>query len=655
LISKAEINGPSIPSASQIENKAVKYTYDINDSVTSIMYPETGSKVKGLKFEYDNNKWLTEIITVLSDSEETIREYTYDSLGQVDQIINNVDFDEDSDNQTIREHKYDAFSRPTEITYHDNKSSAGAIQESYEYSYDKNNNILTESLSNYYPSEDVDKVDQTRTYEYDLLGRLDSTEIVGKGIEDNLSSSIDYSYDAVGNMIGETKDGTVTSNTYNSLNQLKSSVTTTSDGAITTTSYNYDRYGNQISESKTIPGKANGIKNMVYDVDNRLTEVNYAGGYSTDNPARQTQRNSYNGQGQRIQKIVGSDTTNYYYQGTSVLYTTDVQDSTTALNLLGTNGQVISTMRPNTPIDDVGTGPDDGEIDIIPTTESAVEEPGDGTDTPTEDYFFYHKDVRESTTNLMSDKLDSMVSYEYSDFGETITKGDTDFYNEISYTSGVYDEDTGLYYLNARFYNPADARFLTMDTYRGENTNPSSLHLYAYCANNPINFIDPTGHWSKNIHKLITERSLSRINNTKKLNGVSLKSGSIWPDNNKPGVPRFHGKHSTYTKTKNYRIKLAKRKYGNKNYKEASKQLGIALHTQQDYYAHNITVISIKGNATIFHKAYDYKSGETHGNTFDNVNKKFNGYEWIKDKKKSRYKNAISKTTKVIKDFLNGL
>ncbi len=49
--------------------------------------------------------------------------------------------------------------------------------------------------------------------------------------------------------------------------------------------------------------------------------------------------------------------------------------------------------------------------------------------------------------------------------------------------------------MNARYYNPEDGRFLTEDTYRGEFTDPSSLHLYAYCVNNPIAYTDPSGHF----------------------------------------------------------------------------------------------------------------------------------------------------------------
>lgn len=61
-------------------------------------------------------------------------------------------------------------------------------------------------------------------------------------------------------------------------------------------------------------------------------------------------------------------------------------------------------------------------------------------------------------------------------------------------TGQVYDRSTGLYYYNARFYDPEDGRFLTQDTYRGENTEPETWHLYTYCANDPINFIDQNGN-----------------------------------------------------------------------------------------------------------------------------------------------------------------
>ena len=53
----------------------------------------------------------------------------------------------------------------------------------------------------------------------------------------------------------------------------------------------------------------------------------------------------------------------------------------------------------------------------------------------------------------------------------------------------MMDAVTGQYYLRARFYNPVIARFLSEDTYYGDG-----LNLYAYCHNNPVGYVDPSGH-----------------------------------------------------------------------------------------------------------------------------------------------------------------
>ncbi len=72
--------------------------------------------------------------------------------------------------------------------------------------------------------------------------------------------------------------------------------------------------------------------------------------------------------------------------------------------------------------------------------------------------------------------------------------GNYTFENEICYTGGIYDWASGQYYLNARYYDPGTGRFLSEDTYGGDVNEPDTLHLYAYCANNPVNYVDPSGH-----------------------------------------------------------------------------------------------------------------------------------------------------------------
>ena len=78
--------------------------------------------------------------------------------------------------------------------------------------------------------------------------------------------------------------------------------------------------------------------------------------------------------------------------------------------------------------------------------------------------------------------------YTYDAFGNTI-HCEEQVHNRFRYNGEQYDPVTSQYYLRARFYNPAIARFTQEDTYYGDG-----LNLYRYCANNPVEYKDPSGH-----------------------------------------------------------------------------------------------------------------------------------------------------------------
>jgi len=65
--------------------------------------------------------------------------------------------------------------------------------------------------------------------------------------------------------------------------------------------------------------------------------------------------------------------------------------------------------------------------------------------------------------------------------------------NPYRYRGYRYDNETGLYYLQSRYYNPEWGRFINADVLFGQYGELLSHNLYAYCRNNPVMLIDPSG------------------------------------------------------------------------------------------------------------------------------------------------------------------
>ncbi|TYQ13397.1 UNVERIFIED_CONTAM: RHS repeat-associated protein [Acetivibrio alkalicellulosi] len=86
-----------------------------------------------------------------------------------------------------------------------------------------------------------------------------------------------------------------------------------------------------------------------------------------------------------------------------------------------------------------------------------------------------------------------VINYDYDSFGNEKypTEGDT---NPFRYAGEYWDEETGTYYLRARYYDPGIGRFICEDSFKGYADDPLSLNLYTYAHNNPVMFIDPSGY-----------------------------------------------------------------------------------------------------------------------------------------------------------------
>ena len=451
----AELSQENEPTADEIKAHQIRYYYDSDGKLTKVTYPTTKNGVQALAYEYDQNGWLTKIKGEVQSgdgsTEKTVRSYTYDSYGKVKEIKDYRDLLNSSDQAVKKVYTYDSLDRVKEMTYTDLET--GKVMESYQYSYDKSSNITEKTQVNNYPKEDADKVNETKVYTYDTLGRLIKT-VTTDHKKDDKTKAVTYTYDNVGNRLKEDDGTTTTSYTYNGLDQLKTSTKEKGTAVEEVRQYDYDANGNQTDVKNTKTGEN---QTYVYDAENRLSQVSV----TKDGNTAVIQQNIYNGEGQRIQKIDGDETINYYYQDGVVAYTTDANGEQNSQNLIGTDGNVLATER---------------------FQQNATQ------------YYLYNKDIQGSTSSLVKEDGSADATYQYTDFGETTIQGDDQAKNEVSYTGGIYDQSTGLYYLNARYYNPEDGRFMTEDSYRGEIMNPETGHLYVYCANNPVNYVDPSGH-----------------------------------------------------------------------------------------------------------------------------------------------------------------
>ena len=65
--------------------------------------------------------------------------------------------------------------------------------------------------------------------------------------------------------------------------------------------------------------------------------------------------------------------------------------------------------------------------------------------------------------------------------------------NPLRYRGYVYDTETGLYYLQSRYYNPTWGRFINADSLI-DNRGVHTQNVFAYCGNNPVNHVDSDGH-----------------------------------------------------------------------------------------------------------------------------------------------------------------
>ena len=116
------------------------------------------------------------------------------------------------------------------------------------------------------------------------------------------------------------------------------------------------------------------------------------------------------------------------------------------------------------------------------------------------DTFWFEKNLQGDIVAVYDEDGTKLISYTYDAWGNFATTYHNDCtasnhanLNPFRYRGYYYDTETGLYYLQSRYYNPKIGRFISADSYASTGQGILGNNMYAYCLNNPVRYSDPTG------------------------------------------------------------------------------------------------------------------------------------------------------------------
>ena len=119
------------------------------------------------------------------------------------------------------------------------------------------------------------------------------------------------------------------------------------------------------------------------------------------------------------------------------------------------------------------------------------------------DTYYFEKNLQGDIIAIYTEAGTKIGSYTYDAWGNctcSYATGATptqkkivQMFNPFRYRGYYYDYDTGLYYLQSRYYNPTTGRFINADGYVNANGDLIGFNMYAYCGNNPVMYTDRRG------------------------------------------------------------------------------------------------------------------------------------------------------------------
>lgn len=519
---KYEKNNGNLSSVTYGNNQTISYSYDRFNRITK----KAGTN-GNYEYTYNANSNVKTIVDGINNNTET---FTYDLAERLVKSINTNGF--------TKEYGYDANNNVNTKKY-----TLSSKVNSLQYDYDKANRLTSLKLNNGITwTNTMDKLSRlssnkitsgsstyTTNYTYtDVANVTNKTTTLLKTIKNGNNDEITYTYDALGNIETIKKGNTLTNKYYyDELKQLKREDSVEQNKTIT---YEYDAGGNILNKkeysyttSSTLLTTANKTITYTYGNTNwkdQLTNYNgkqitydnignvltYDGNtYTwqngrqlagiTNSSKNQTITYKYNESGIRTQKTVNGTTTNYYLDGSKVIY--EQTGNNVIYYTYDENGNVIGLKYNDT-------------------------------------QYYYIKNGQNDIVGILDSNLNQVVKYEYDSWGNILSIKDASgnnitsssnigIINPYRYRSYRYDTETGLYYLQSRYYNSEWGRFINADAYVQTGQGMLDKNMYAYCENNPINRADSSGMFWKKIGKFLK----GVVNTVARLFGVSSQTSVV--------------------------------------------------------------------------------------------------------------------------------
>ena len=453
-----------------VHDVRLNWFYNGNGTKQSVTDTHTGQSTG---YTYDAANRLLEVGTPSGDTTYT---YTVDNLRAQVAYPSGATCD----------YAYDAADRVTDIHTRD---SGSATVSRFSYGYDVSGNRVFEHQERFttsgvvverahYGDGNPQTVPGSPSSGYDAANRL--RRVTYKATDPPNARTVNYQYDLGGNRTRETETGPTPKDweyVYDGLNRLDYIQDPATEALLI--DYGYDRNGNQIA--KTDHRGPDPVATLfAFDVRDHLRQVTEDG--------TTLESLEYTADGLRATKSAN---------GKLRQFTWDEH----ALLLEQGKRYPLDTHKP---LSRYHYG-----LDVVFMTEL----PNLAGDTTAPDLpRFYHLDALGSVTDITDDSTTLIASYKYDAWG--MFRDDvasTDGYglknpqhqsliSRTGFTGHFFDEETGLYSTPSRYLDPETGRFLSQDGLQyGDAFIPPSLHRYLYAQGNPLRYVDPDGHQSKEV------------------------------------------------------------------------------------------------------------------------------------------------------------